>query len=175
MNPTVEPGRLRCRGDKHRPGCAHLGNDETRRYCSGDKHRPGCKHQIGPYFAKGPTTRPRKKGTKRTPKSGLIRGKTASSNPKTGVVTDVSPYAESGGNWGVGDRLYERNSVHGFAHGKVVGRVRESDGSVIRSKDWAWGDPCPLCLSVTEFGYCVKCSWVCSNALRPAPEPIGVL
>lgn len=47
MTPIVEPGRLRCRGDRHKPGCAHLGRDEMRQRCRGDRHRPGCSHFLG--------------------------------------------------------------------------------------------------------------------------------
>lgn len=36
--------RLRCRGDNHKPNCAHLGLDPSRKYCRGDKHRMGCEH-----------------------------------------------------------------------------------------------------------------------------------
>lgn len=42
----VDPTRQRCRGDAHRPGCSHIGNDPTRQRCSPDliRHRPGCRH-----------------------------------------------------------------------------------------------------------------------------------
>ena len=36
--------RQRCRGDNHKPNCAHLGLDPKRKYCRGDKHRFACAH-----------------------------------------------------------------------------------------------------------------------------------
>ena len=48
--------RLRCRGDRHRPGCAHLGNDPTRKLCRGDEHKPNCRH-LNPAIR--PVGRPR--------------------------------------------------------------------------------------------------------------------
>lgn len=54
----VEPTRQRCRGDAHRPGCAHLGNDPTRKLCRGDAHKPNCRH-LHP-VASRPVGRPRK-------------------------------------------------------------------------------------------------------------------
>lgn len=41
---VVDPLRKRCRGELHRPGCAHLGNDPSRKRCRGEFHRPDCPH-----------------------------------------------------------------------------------------------------------------------------------
>jgi hypothetical protein len=61
MAAIIEPDRQRCRGDRHRPDCAHLGNDPTRLRCRGNKHKPLCKH-LNPQPKRRPG-RPRKAET----------------------------------------------------------------------------------------------------------------
>lgn len=76
-------------------------------------------------------------------------------------------------NWGVDDRLYASDSCYGRHRGATVGHVLFPSGAVVRdTQPWRWDDPCPRCASTTEFGYCVRCTWVCENAARLAPEAL---
>lgn len=56
---TIEEGRFRCRGDKHKSHCAHLGLDPTRTRCQGDKHKSHCAH-LSQRLPSRPVGRPRK-------------------------------------------------------------------------------------------------------------------
>ena len=159
---TIEPGRLRCRGERHKPGCAHLGNDLTRTRCRGGAHVPGCRHLIPPYSAGGTGARqPASARDIRAQKAGLIP-------PKVATLAPAYPPE----NWGVSDLVYEAGSVTGTHRGKVVGRLNPAGVIVRDAAIWAWNEPCPACNAKTQFGYCTRCVWVCDNAARPAPESI---
>jgi len=48
------------------------------------------------------------------------------------------------------------------------------EAEIVADTSWKWNDSCPHCGAKTEFGYCVKCVWVCANTARPTPEPISI-
>ena len=139
--------RQRCRGDNHKPNCAHLGLDPDRRRCRGEKHAFHCDHVRAAEAAK-----------------------TADSGRDLLKTDDLGPDSESpetGGSSGMA--LPDLTLIAPYrGHPGVIDNV-----SPAREKRWRWNDPCPHlgCGAPTRFGYCTNCRWVCPNDARPEPEP----
>ena len=102
MAGIVETWRKQCwpQGDRHRPGCAHLGNDPVRQRCGTVNgwpvHRPDCAHLNPP--ASRPIGRPRKPRKVRSD-SGQRRPKSPHYSPvsRGGGPDIISDDAEKGG------------------------------------------------------------------------------
>jgi hypothetical protein len=66
--------------------------------------------------------------------------------------------------------IYPANSVQGDKPLPApVGTINAY--GVREGTEWRWGDSCWKCSEPTEFGYCIRCTWVCDNSARPEPEP----
>jgi len=77
--------------------------------------------------------------------------------------------------------IYAAGSIHDPVYDKHGNAIRRPAPQIVGYLNgwgereplvWTWGDPCPRCTGPTEFGYCLRDTWVCDNAARPAPEPI---
>ena len=143
---TIEPTRLRCRGDRHRPGCAHLGADPVRIRCRGDKHRPGCGHL---------TAEPRPIGR---PKANRRRdaalAREAERRTKTGLISADDPQ-DSGEPEGDHNTHKSRPLIGPYPRAEGV-KQRPIHGATKTPVI----EPCPRCsYAYADGGYCESCGW----------------